>query len=519
MEILNSFDISGISIDALEQESIKRQCERSLLEYIKYKFKSQGKFFKVNSHHVEVCHMMEDIYFGREKNLLANIAPRYTKTEIIIKSFPEWAFLKTYSLTGKFDLKFLHLTYSESLAMDNSSEIRDNMKSEFYQMFWPVRFRTDSDSKKKWKTADGGEFSATGTAGAVIGFGAGRIDHLEGDFPLDILSLFENGHVFGGAILIDDPMKAEEAESETIRTKINKRLTNTIASRRNSPRNTPTIIVMQRLHEEDVSGYVLDGGYGEDFHHLCRPVITSDNKPLWPDKHDMDQLNSMKKADPYVFAGQYMQAPAPADGIIFKRFEFYKEIPRNISITIHSWDFTFKKSMSSDYVVGTRWGMDATGRMYLLDMVRAKMGFTESLDAIVRFTEKHPDYSAILIEAKANGEAIIDSIRGTVRKVIPVIPNASKEERAAVVSHLFDAGEVYLPDPSFMPWSLDVVKELKTFPNAKHDDIVDSCTQALEHLDKIGSISNIGDANKKSEPFRKTFNNKKRSSGIKVKAY
>lgn len=501
------------SADSVLFELEKRRLENDLFKFTLWVFKNVYKRdFKENWHHRTLCQILMDIHSGKLCHTIITLPPRYTKTEIVVKIFPAWCYLKNKSC------EFLHLAYSDDLALSNSSVVKQIIESVEFQSLWPIEFKLDTTAKKKWKTIDGGEFSAAASGGSVIGFGAGKFGVNE----------------FSGALIVDDPLKPDDAKSDTKRNHINARFPETIKSRLND-RKTPMIIVMQRLHEDDPVGFLLGGGIELNFTHINLPAINEDGKSeydireigeaLWPDKHTAEELEEMRKKSAMVYAGQYQQRPAPAEGNIFKVFKFYYELPQDIFIKVHSWDFTFKKSKNSDYVVGSNWGKSKSKDIYLIDLVRSKMSFTESLEAIKHFAKKHSDYNAILVEAKANGEAIIDSIKSEVRKVIPVNPTSSKEERAEAISPMFEAGEIYLPHPSIAPWVEDYISEMKVFPNGKHDDQVDSSTQAIEFLDKRNSIGGMEKANRnKPETFRKAFEGVKnkrtaRKGKIKINSY
>lgn len=482
------------------------ELEEDLLAFLMWVFSVIKKEeFLENWHHRVIADTLMKVYRGELKHVIINLPPRYTKTELVIKCFVSWCLAKNPKC------KFIHLSYSDDLALDNSSAIKEIVLSDEYQERWEMHLKQDSQSKKKWFNEQGGGMYATATGGQITGFGAGAVGTRE----------------FSGAILIDDPLKPDDAGSDTIRSRMNERFNNTIKSRTNS-KDTPIIIIMQRLHEDDMAGFLLSGGSEFNFFHLNLPAIKEDEpndidprergEALWKDKHDEKQLEEMRKADAKVYAGQMQQRPAPAEGNIFKKFKFYTELPEDIYYKVHSWDFTFKKSNKSDFVVGSAWAKTKTKDIYLLDLVRAKMSFTESLVAIKHFANKHPDFKAVLIEAKANGEAIIDSVKGVIKRVIPIMPTSSKEERAEAIAPIFEAGDVYLPHPSIAPWVEDFINELKTFPNAKHDDQVDSMTQAVEYLDNLssGSLKQVN-----QEPFRKTFEKAKkpRTSRIKINNY
>jgi len=254
-----------------------------------------GHRFQVAPHHVKIAEALTRVVKGEVNRLIINIPPRYGKTELAVKMFIAWI------IANNPRAKSIHLSYSDELALDNSSAIRELVKHEEYQRLFPTALKTDSDSKKKWYTAAGGGLYATAAGGAITGFGAGLLDRVfDGtESPAD---------GFGGAIIIDDPLKPDDAFSEARRNQVNRRFNNTIASRTNSP-DTPIIVIMQRLHEDDMTGYLLGGGSGEDWELLCLPAIDENDQPLWPEKHTIERLRAMEKADPYTFAGQMMQRP------------------------------------------------------------------------------------------------------------------------------------------------------------------------------------------------------------------
>jgi predicted phage terminase large subunit-like protein len=481
----------------------KKKLESSLYDYLLFLFeKIKKEEFLESWHHKSICDVLIKVYKGELTYVIINLPPRYTKTEIVIKAFVSWCIAKNPKS------KFIHLSYSDDLALDNSSAIREIIKSDEFQDFWPINIKQDSDSKKKWYTENGGGVYATSTGGQITGFGAGLVQ--DPDEPYE----------FGGAILIDDPLKPDDASSDTIRLRMNQRFNNTIKSRVNSNR-TPIIIIMQRLHEDDMAGFLLNGGSEFDFFHLNLPALNEDGpseydprevgEALWPAKHTEEDLEAMRVADANTFAGQYQQRPSPEEGNIFKWFYYYKELPP-LNYKILSWDFTFKKGKNTDYVVGTCWGRCYKGDYYLIDLVRAKMSFTETLDSVKLFALKHPDYKACLIEEKANGSAIMDSIKEEIKRVIAINPTESKEERAEAVAPLYRGKNVFLPDPVIAPWINDFVNEHKNFPNGKHDDQVDSSTQALDYLDGLSTGKSLKDVNPKQEPFRVTFNKEKKNT-------
>lgn len=249
-------------------------------------------------------------------------------TEVVIKQFISWCFALNPTCM------FLHLSYSDTLVNDNSSTIRQIMSEPLYKLLFPnSALEREKGATNKWKTKAGGELYAVSTQGQVTGFGAGKVDEpdaeIDDDTPFSedeqlnqMLHAMEvNSNVFQGAMLIDDPLKPEDALSDMVRERINQRFENTIRNRVNS-RNTPIIIIMQRLHEHDLCGYLMETE-PDKWRVLSLPAILSDEdgneKALWPLKHNIQELHDLRDADPIVFETQYMQNPTPKEGLMYDR--------------------------------------------------------------------------------------------------------------------------------------------------------------------------------------------------------
>nr|WP_195501219.1 phage terminase large subunit [Bacteroides clarus]DAY47497.1 MAG TPA: Large Terminase [Caudoviricetes sp.] len=300
-------------------------CMSGVLNYTKLFFKSKtGRRFVVSRHHKRICNALDDVISGKIRKLIINIAPRYGKTELAVKNFI------SYGLALNPSSKFIHLSYSDDLAHDNSEEIRDIVKSEEYQRLFPyVQIKRGTDSKKKWNTTAGGGVYAVSTGGQITGFGAGEVDDIDDkEIGAEIDSISKEAR-FAGAIVIDDPIKPEDALSDVKREKINQRFETTIRNRVNS-RNTPIIIIMQRLHENDLCGYLMKTEPGE-WTVLSLPAIENEANgkevPLWDFKHTLNELHHLNKINPFTFETQYMQNPTPMVGLMYGVFKTYKEIP------------------------------------------------------------------------------------------------------------------------------------------------------------------------------------------------
>lgn len=428
-----------------------------------------GRQFIIAPHHHLIAEKMKAVARGDVRRLIINIPPRYSKTEMAVRGFISWC------MANNPRAKFMHLSYADTLVKDNSDAIRVIVKCPAYRYLFPkTEISPKTDSKEKWYTTLGGGLYAVSTGSPITGFGAGDFGNRH------YIGTGSDADGFGGAIIIDDPLKPADKDSDLKRERINMRFNNTIASRVNNPGVTPIVLIMQRLHDHDMAGFLLEGGSGEPWEVLSLPAINEDGSPLWSEKHSIEQLTAMKKADPETFASQYMQSPMVESGNIFKReyFKFWDErtLPHIFDKKFQSWDFTFKNASSSDNVCGTLWGKKGPD-FYLLDCVCGKMGFVESVKAMLLMTENHPDAIAKYVEDKANGSAIMDMLRERVGGIIAVNPKESKLARAHAVSPLFQAGNVYVPKNA--PWVYDYIDELTKFPNAAHDDRVDSTTQAI----------------------------------------
>lgn len=452
-------------------------CE--FLFFVRYFFKVQtGKKFHVAPHHIKIAETLEKVVSGEIKRLIINIAPRYGKTEMVVKLFVAWCMANNSSA------KFIHLSYSDDLALDNSSAIRDTVKHEEFQRLFPTPIRNDSDSKKKWYTGAGGGVYATSSGGAITGFGAGAIgrEYNGTGSPCD---------GFGGCIIIDDPLKPDDAFSDTVRNSINRRYNNTIASRVNDPDTTPIIIIMQRLHEEDMTGFLLNGGSDEEWHHLCLPVLDEKDNPLWPEKHSLEKLRSLEKADAYTFAGQYMQRPSPLGGGLIKRawFGMYSVLPPIQYRKIYA-DTAQKTGERNDYSVFQCWGLGSDGRIYLLDQIRGKWEAPELKRRAIAFWDKHksiPDMGVLremAVEDKSSGTGLIQEIKTDGGVPIRAIQREKdKLTRLMDVVGYIESGNVVLPHNSnFTSEFLAEAESITPDDTHAHDDQIDPMCDAITDM-------------------------------------
>jgi predicted phage terminase large subunit-like protein len=442
------------------------ECRTDLLAFTKTIFKARKNIdFIENWHHAKICAALERVFIGETKRLIINIPPRYSKTEIAVLNFISWA------MGNIPDCEFIHASYSKRLATNNTWGARSIMTHETYaEIFgWP-QFRQDSNAKDEYRTVQGGCVYATGSEGTITGYGAGKMR----DY-------------FGGAIIIDDPHKAGEAASDVMRKNVIDWFHNTVESRVNSP-ETPIIIIMQRLHEEDLSGYLLGGGNGEHWEHLNIPVLNEDDEPLWEYKHTREKLKEMESSNPYVFAGQYMQSPSPMGGGMFKEeyFKYYDILPPDIYQVRIYGDTAQKTKEHNDYSVFQCWGKSRSGGLYLIDQVRGKWEAPELERVLISFWLKHKKSGAqvVKVEDKSSGSSLIQSIKRQQQIPIDGIQrNTDKVTRAFGAVPYFASGYVYLPADA--EWLHDYKEELKRFTpmmTHKHDDQLDPTIDAIDDM-------------------------------------
>ena len=415
----------------------------------------------MSKHFEEIAMFLESVYRLEVIRGIINIPPRYGKTELIIKIFTSWCLAKNHSS------KFIHLSYSDSLALDNSAQTKEYIQSDAYQKLWGMTLKKDAQSKSKWFNEFGGGMYATASGGAITGFGAGGTD----------------ANIFGGAILIDDPLKPDDAFSEVKRNAVNNRYNNTIRSRTNN-RNVPIIVVMQRLHEDDLSGYLLSGGSGEEWKHLNLPALNENNEPLWEDKHTFKELDAIREADRYTFAGQYMQTPSPDEGGEWRRdwFEIInrRELPQGIR-----WeaiiDGAYTKDTKND-PTGIQIGGSKNGNYYILSSIVKYLEIPQLRDFIQpHYNSLGVDISLTLVEPKASGKSLKQLVstekKMRVAEINTDFVKVSKIERARMSSPYIEGGRVILVEGK---WNESFLKQIATFPNAKHDEHIDLTSYGIE---------------------------------------
>ena len=443
-------------------EGQREAARRSLLAFTRRMFKARkGYDFVVNWHHVEMCRALMRVFRGECTRLIINVPPRYSKTEIAVVNFIAWA------LGHAPDAEFIHTSYSGGLAANNAFGARLLVESDEYRLLFPhVRLRQDSKSRSDWRTTDGGVIYAQGSGGTITGFGAGKM---------------RPG--FGGAIIIDDPHKATEAQSDTMRKAVIDWFGTTLESRKNDPSRTPIILIMQRLHEADLAGFLLAGGNGEKWEQVIFPAISESGEALWPAKHSIDQLRVMERASPYVFAGQYQQRPAPLAGGEFRpdAIGIIDAIPAGTRL-VRAWDFAGTDN-DGDWTCGGLLGAMPDGRYVIGDMVRFRAG-PEVVEATLKATAQR-DGNKIVVSipqdpgqaGKAQTRQVTRTLSGFTVSSKPV--SGDKITRARPLAAQVNVGNVVMLRGE---WNQPLINEMRNFPNGMNDDQIDTLSLGFDYL-------------------------------------
>jgi predicted phage terminase large subunit-like protein len=417
-----------------------------------------------NPHQETVCDALTEVILGITNRLIINVPPRSGKTELAVKNF------MAFTLGTFRDSEFIHASYSKRLATANAYDVRAIMQHEAYAKIFPrVALQDDSKAKDEFRTTDGGIVYATGAEGSITGYGAGKMHER-----------------FGGAVIIDDPHKANEATSPIMRQNVIEWYQNTIQSRLNRP-GTPIIVIMQRLHEEDLSGWLLGGGTGETWKHVVIPARDAQGRSFWPAQFPDDMLDRLETSSPYVFAGQYMQHPAPLGGGIFKDewWRFLEAPPLTKHRAIYA-DTAQKTKEQNDFSVFQCWGQTIDGQIVLLDQVRGKWEAPE-LETMARaFWAKHHAIQnagplrAFKVEDKVSGTGLIQKLKREGIPIIPIQRNIDKVTRAMDAAPYVQSGNVIIMRN--LAHLVDFLSEASVFPNGAHDDMIDAAMSAISDM-------------------------------------
>jgi phage terminase large subunit-like protein len=428
----------------------KIECEEDGLYFNRYFFKQRfdSKMIISGHHHVMQAALDRTMLPPSDPQfiprLIITVPPGYTKTEMASISY------MARGLAVNPMARFLHLSYSHKLALTNSATMRGIVKSKAFQAMWQVTTKDDVDSKEIWHTTKGGGVTATSAGGQVTGFRAGHMD----------------ADKFTGALVIDDPVKPDDAYSELVREAVNTNYNETIASRVAIETN-PIIVIMQRIHWSDLAGYLLTGASGEKWHHLDMPVILDSSKPypeewthgipidhglpdgwLWPFKHN-EKHEVALKAHRRRFHAQYKQRPIKRDEETALWTEKTIATARekrfiNPHRTVVSVDPATTNNINSDeHGIGVATVYDQPNQYSVDADYTCKGSPKDWAERAIAAHDKH-DADAIVIETNQGGDMCVDTLRnaGFTGNVIRVHASKGKTIRAEPIAALYELGYV-----------------------------------------------------------------------------
>ena len=452
---------------------------RSLREFIKNSWGTiePARDFYDNWHIDAISEHLEAVAHGDIKRLIINVPPRHMKSISVAVALPAWVW------TIMPQKRFLFASYALSLSVRDSVKCRRLIDSQWYKTHFGQTFELTSDQnqKQRFENDKTGYRIATSVDGALTGEG-------------------------GDIIVIDDPHNVREAESSAVRESVLDWWDQAMQTRLNDPKTGAFVIIMQRVHENDLTGHILKDEYN-DWDHLCLPARyeighpsptrsslgftdprTKEGDLLWPERVDEKTLSNLERSlGTYASAGQLQQRPMPKGGGIL-RAEWWvpwdkPDLP-DIEYVLQSWDTAFSTNEKTSYSARTTWGvfrMNGQINAIVLDMWYDRVTYPE-LRNIAQ--ESYEDYEpdAVLIEKKASGQSLLQDLRMAGIPVIPYSPDRDKEARAHAASALLEDGRIYFP--SDKKWSKDLIDICAAFPAGDNDDIVDTCTQAWLRLRK-----------------------------------
>lgn len=530
----------------------KERLEGSLIEFFQAAWPEiDPSPFALNWHLSAIAEHLEAVSRGEIRKLIINIPPRHSKTLLCGVAWQAWTWAQNHEpefpLMGP-QAKFLYLSYGDQLSLDTATTARRLIQSEWYQKRWPIKLRQDQEAKAKFDNYNGGTRISASFGGQVLGRG-------------------------GDIKIIDDPHKLTDVESEIMRKEVLQTYDETLKSRVTDPRHTAEVIIMHRVHEGDLTGHILSDKYDTEFVHLmlpaefdparkCTTVLgwedprTQEGEMLWPDRWGAEELAPFKRI-PYLWSGQYQQAPTPRGGGIFKREWWQLWEPDDgkwpqFDLVVASLDGAFTEKEENDPSAMTVWGLwkDKTtggrfdakssqvwqvegmglpkvmlmkawrkhlqmhgtvvepnpGESYrswrrraepgwgLVEWVAETCRFRGSDGKIISTVDK------LLIENKASGKTVAQEIQrlytneGWMTELIE--PKGDKVARAHAVVPFFANGLIYAPDRE---WSDLVIDEMGVFPKGRYDDLTDSATQALRYLRSLGLIQRAEDIEAEDE--------------------
>ena len=428
-----------------------------------------GDVFRPNWHMEAISHKLQRVATGEIRRLIVTVPPRSAKSLIASVAFP------AHLLALDPSARIICVSYAQPLSITFANQCRAVMTSRWYRELFPATALSPSkNTETEFHTTRRGSRFATSVGGTLTGRGA-------------------------NVIVIDDPIKPTDAASEAVRNATNEWFDSTVLSRLDDKTRGAIVVVMQRLHVEDLAGHLLERGGWE---HLNLPAVADidEDVPLGFDRsgsprfhrrsigdllhperepqHVLDELRATLGS--MSFSAQYLQQPMPLDGSMFawRWFRWFDEPPtrRRDDMVVQSWDTASKTGLLNDFSVCTTWLIRGES-YYLIDLHRERLDAPNLRRRVIELYRQHRP-EGVLVEDKASGISLIQEMQHSGQvPVIPIEPDGDKGLRASSASVRIEAGQVLLPRGA--PWLDALQREVLAFPGGRHDDQVDSMSQFL----------------------------------------
>ena len=461
----------------LVKNAVFRQSFSTFVQKCFYELNPSEKF--INGMYIDLlCDQIQSMIEGENQKLIINLPPRYLKSVICSIALP--AFILGHNPSAK----IMCISYGEDLASKLATDCRTIMETDWYkELFFQTRIRGDRRSSMDFETTKhGGRFAVT-ISGGVTGRGADWI-------------------------IIDDPLKPVEAFSDIQREKVNELYGNTVNSRLNDKNTGRILVVMQRLHAHDLSGFLFEND--PDFKSIVLPLIAVKDEEwqiknhitgkiviykrkkgelLHPEREGEKVVNSYRNSmSPFVFSAQYQQNPIPIGSGMIKQewITTYQELPK-LSKIILSWDTASKTTETNAYSACVVIGVGIDQKYYLLEVFRGRLDFPSLTRKVKELSDKYEGKMSgkiiTLVENASSGISLCQTLKGKITNLIPVSCKSSKEQRFDIVALKTEQGELLFPG-QYEPWFKSFEDEFLTFPRSLFKDQCDALSQAIGYFEE-----------------------------------
>lgn len=468
-----SFDdlIEKIENDASYRALISSICQTDFLSYLLVVFfiENGSKFKLKDFHKIVIAALQSIVECKNEKRNLALCLPVGSGKSLIIEYFITWCFARSVNNT------FCYTSHSDRLINKLSKECKDIIEHPYWQMLFNHPLKKDDRQRVNFSFEN-----AKNRTGLTAGTVGGGITGLDAGNP--------NIEGFSGALIIDDPMDAGEARYENSREKIVTFYDEKLATRRRTPL-TPTILIMQRLHLDDLVGWI-ETNEPEQWEIISIPALDEEGRSFWEERYPAKELKQIQRINNFKFQSQYQQNPIASGGAVIKT-EWFKYYQLNVDYKYRkiyiTGDTAQKVKEHNDFSVFIVWGVTQTGKLHLLDMIRGKWEAPDLKKQLKLLWNRwvngigNTRCSGVYIEDKASGTALLQEIKRECS--IPVLPLEADKDKLTrlegVLAHI-EAGNVELPGSPEQ--NKELLNECEAFTrddSHKHDDIVDTLVYGI----------------------------------------